>query len=99
MKINSIYKTLSAEAIKETMTRYHKTMKDISKDLFIPYRTIQNWCGGVSRPPIYVLRLIDEYYFTEFKRNEVNDDLEKASDLLHDGRIREAIEIIDNIYI
>lgn len=97
MKINNIYKILSSEAIKETMTRYHKSMKDISKDLHIPYRTIQNWCGGVSKPPLYVLRLIDEYYYTDFKINEVNDDLEKVSDLLHDGRIAEAIEIIDNI--
>lgn len=97
MKINTVYRILSSEAIKETMKRYNKTMKDISKDLFIPYRTVQNWCGGVSKPPIYVLRLIDEYYCAEQEIREINEDLEKASDLLHDGRIGEAIEIIDNI--
>lgn len=97
MKINNIYKMLSSEAIKETMKVYNKSMKDISKDLYIPYRTIQNWCGGVSRPPIYVLRLIDEYYWADREISKTHDALEKASDLLHDGRIAEAIEIIDNI--
>lgn len=97
MKINNIYKMLSSEAIKETMKLYDKSMKDISKDLHIPYRTIQNWCGGVSRPPIYVLSLIDEYYWANREIDKIYWKLDKASDLLHDGRIAEAIELIDHI--
>lgn len=97
MKNNNIMKILSSQTIKSIMSQYKKTMTDISRDFHIPYRTVQNWCGGVSRPPIYVLHMISEIYYQYENIDNIYSKLEHAQDLIHDNRVSEAIEIIDNI--
>ena len=85
------------------MKAFNVTQKDICEKFDIPYRTIQNWSGGVSAPPQYVLNLILESYYNEDRIETItrdierqNDILDRASDLLHDSRYREAMSLIDN---
>ena len=77
----------------------------------VPYATYHSWETGRRNPPDYLINLTI-YYLTaresqksaEEVINELTsimeknqDKLEKAQDYLHDGRISEAIEIIDNL--
>lgn len=77
----------------------------------VPYATYHSWETGRRNPPDYLINLTI-YYLTaresqkaaEEVINELTsimeknqDKLEKAQDYLHDGRIAEAIEIIDNL--
>ena len=89
--------------INDIMRHFGFAIKDISEKFNIPYRTVQNWAGGVSAPPPYIIRMIwaiicdedtIEYAKREYER--LNDVLYRASDLLHDGRYKEAISLIDN---
>lgn len=41
------------------LKRYNTTMKRISDELGIPYRTLQNWRGGVTTPARWVLELLE----------------------------------------
>lgn len=86
------------------MMKYKLSIKNISDMFNIPYRTVQNWVGGVSCPPIYVINMIDEilklsHNLMDYERDikHFYDRLEIATDLLHDNRISEAMSIIDNI--
>lgn len=97
--------------INDIMMIFNLSLTTISKELDIPYRTLQNWFYGVSNPPQYVINLISSYYAKRFEienlkncnnklfsdNSEIFIKLEKAQDLLHDKRFSEAIEIIDNI--
>ena len=85
------------------MSAYHLTIKDISTTFNIPYRTVQNWAGGVSSPPPYILRMITiiiryskTIEFINVQNEHLFDLLDRASDLLHDERYKEAISLIDN---
>lgn len=89
--------------INDIMHYFGFTIKDISERFNIPYRTVQNWAGGVSTPPPYIIRMIwwiicdedtIEYANREYK--QLNDVLDRARDLLHDERYKEAISLIDN---
>lgn len=90
--------------INEIMDYYHLTIKDISSEFQIPYRTVQNWAGGISSPPDYIIKMIwciivDEEIRKDYRRdlNKLYDQLDRASDLLHDQRFSEAIDLIDNL--
>ena len=90
--------------IKEISETYHITIQELSIKFIIPVRTIQNWIYGTNTPAAYIPRMIEHILRLE-NELEVNNnfiarvdkDLELASDLLHDKRFSEAIEIIDNI--
>lgn len=102
MYIKELEKTVCPN-INHIMKCYHLTIKDISERFEIPYRTVQNWVGGVSTPPPYVIKLIwyniiNEDIIEENKIRERNyyNVLDRASDLLHDERYKEAMSLIDN---
>ena len=89
--------------INDIMEIYNYSIKDISIKFNIPYRTIQNWKSDTATPPQYVINMIydiltyEHIELCETKLLEHYDQvLDKASDLLHDGRIKEAISLIDN---
>lgn len=90
--------------IKEISETYHITIQELSTKFNIPVRTLQNWIYGTNTPAAYIPRMIEHILRLE-NELEVNNnfiarvdkDLELASDLLHDKRFSEAIEIIDNI--
>lgn len=46
---------LSMDSILKTN---HATMRDLSREYKIPYRTIQNWKAGVRNPPEWLLPMI-----------------------------------------
>ena len=99
------------EAINNILSNYNLRLIDLSTLFHIPYRTLQNWSGGISEAPTYVIDMIDTLLLvhrdlTAIKRDReileaqldiTCEKLEKAQDLLHDKRFSEAIEIIDNI--
>lgn len=77
----------------------------------VPYATYHSWETGRRNPPDYLINLTI-YYLTARESQEAAEEvineltsimeknqekLEKAQDYLHDGRIAEAIEIIDNL--
>ena len=79
------------------------SIKNISDIFGIPYRTVQNWVGGVSTPPNYVLIMM--YNLLDLKQlcqiddliiDELRKTIEQASDLLHDDRAAEAMSVLDN---
>ena len=89
--------------INDIMHYFGFTIKDISEKFNIPYRTVQNWAGGVSSPPPYVISMIwliicddDIIDYSKRENERLNNILDRASDLLHDGRYIEAISLIDN---
>ncbi len=41
------------------LKRYNTTMKRLSDELGIPYRTLQNWRGGAAKPAPWVLALLE----------------------------------------
>lgn len=103
MYIKELEKPFTPNNIKIIMNTYNLSIKDISERFEIPYRTVQNWVSGVSNPPAYVIKLIwnniiNESIIEENKIRERNyyNILDRASDLLHDSRIKEAISLIDN---
>ena len=77
--------------------KYNLTLIDASSIFNIPYRTIQNWTYDVSTPPEYVLRFMTEIMENKREFEHIHERLEFAQDLIHDNRISEAIEVIDNI--
>ena len=90
--------------IKEISEAYQITYHELSTKFNIPPRTMQNWVYGTNTPPAYIPRMIEHILRleNELEANNhfiarVDKDLELASDLLHDKRFSEAIEIIDNI--
>lgn len=90
--------------IKEISETYRITIQELSTKFNIPVRTLQNWIYGTNTPAAYIPRMIEHILRleNELEANNnfiarVDKDLELASDLLHDKRFSEAIEIIDNI--
>lgn len=91
-------------SIKEISEVYQITIHELSNKFNIPQRTVQNWIYGTNTPPAYIPRMIEHILRLENELeannkfiSRVDKDLELASDLLHDKRFSEAIEIIDNI--
>lgn len=89
--------------ISEIMDNFKLSIKDISNIFKIPYRTVQNWAGGVSTPPSYIsnmmfdILVLDNMLECDKRELKYYDDvLDRASDLLHDNRIKETISLIDN---
>ena len=85
------------------MNSFGLSIKDISDQFGIPYRTVQNWVGEVSTPPNYILimmyNLLDMISLNKINDmiiDELRDTIEKASDYLHDDRPAEAMSILDN---
>lgn len=111
MKFNTIQKAVRQTTLEVIMAMYDLTLKDISDELNIPYRSLQNWKYGASACPVYVIELISMYYSNKYLILSLNEKIkqdsreraiteskiEKVQDLLHDKRFSEAIEIIDNI--
>lgn len=83
--------------IYDVMIKFGKVPEDLQKDLHIPKRTIENWIYGVNKPSDYVVNMINYYYHNQRIIGTIYNKLEKAQDLIHDNRISEAMEIIDNI--
>lgn len=90
--------------IKEISEAYQITYHELSTKFNIPPRTMQNWVYEINTPPAYIPRMIEHILRleNELEANNkfiarVDKDLELASDLLHDKRFSEAIEVIDNI--
>lgn len=90
-------------SIHTIMNRFNLTIKEVSEQFGIPYRTVQNWAGGVSVPSNYILIMM--YNLLDLKGicaidnmiiEELNNKIEKASDYLHDDRPAEAMSILDN---
>ena len=79
------------------MVEFGLVPEDLEKDLQIPKRTIENWIYGVSKPSNYMVKLLTCFYSDRKYFNWLNERLEKVQDLIHDNRISEAIEILDNI--
>lgn len=46
--------------IKEILTATKMSQTDLANRFGIPLRTVQNWCGGVNKPPQYVIAMICE---------------------------------------
>lgn len=89
---------------KEFIEYHNLTMKEVSDEFHIPYRTVQNWAGGVSSPPKYVIDMMYRIYagmseliVTNELLKKYDEGLDRASDLLHDQRILEATSLIDNL--
>lgn len=85
------------------MNSFGLSIKDISDQFGIPYRTVQNWVGGVSTPPNYILimmyNLLDMISLNKINDmiiDELRNTIEKASDYLHDDRPAEAMSVLDN---
>lgn len=85
------------------MNRFNLSIKEVSDQFEIPYRTVQNWAGGVSTPSNYILIMM--YNLLDLKGintidnmiiEELNNKIEKASDYLHDDRPAEAMSVLDN---
>lgn len=57
--------------IKEIRVQSGLTQQAMSELLHIPKRTIENWEGGKTKPPKYVIELI-EYRLKDFKQSPVN---------------------------
>lgn len=90
-------------SIHTIMNSFSLSIKEISDQFGIPYRTVQNWAGGVSTPPNYILIMM--YNLLDMiSLNRINDmiieelrkTIEQASDLLHDDRPAEAMSVLDN---
>lgn len=103
MYFNELKKAFYPHSIKDIMEYYNLSIKDISVRFDIPYRTVQNWAGGVSSPPSYVIKLIwrdivNDNLIEDYKTASKNHYklLDRASDLLHDERYKEAMSLIDN---
>ena len=47
--------------------QYGLTQKALADKYGIPKRTIENWEGGVSEPPAYVLKLLERVLSEDFK--------------------------------
>ena len=47
--------------IKEIRNKHNLTQQAMSNMLGIPFRTIQNWEGGINEPADYLVRLIEFY--------------------------------------
>jgi hypothetical protein len=85
------------------MHTFNLSIKEVSDQFGIPYRTVQNWAGGVSAPPNYILIMMYNS-LDMIKLNQINDiiinelmyKIEKASDYLHDDRPAEAMSVLDN---
>ena len=89
--------------INDIMDHFGLSIKEVSEKFEIPYRTVQNWAGGVSTPPPYVISMIwliicdeDIIEYSKRENKRLNDILDRASDLLHDDRYKEATSLIDN---
>lgn len=99
------------EQLKDIIITYGLSLKALSDRFKIPYRTIQNWVGGKSKPPVYVISMIGRILDLEDRNRAAvgelteaidqidyyDSKLDQASDLLHDRRFAEAIDLIDNI--
>ena len=48
------------DELKELRKKNNITQAGLSKMLEVPKRTIENWEGGINKPPEYVQRLILE---------------------------------------
>lgn len=98
------YKTLTSFIDNETIINTWKMFG-------VPYATYHSWETGRRNPPDYLINLT-VYYLTARKSEKAAEEviheltstmehnqekIEKAQDYLHDGRISEAIEIIDNL--
>lgn len=83
--------------LKSIMSAYDMHLTDVSTRFKIPYSTVQKWYYGVAEPPQYVLNMINTIILMAIDMTDASHKLDKAKDLLHDNRIEEAIEIIDNI--
>lgn len=90
-------------SIHTIMYNFDLTIKEVSDQFGIPYRTVQNWAGGISTPPNYTLIMM--YNLLDLKcLNVINNmiieeqskKIEKASDYLHDDRPAEAMSVLDN---
>lgn len=46
------------------------TIKQFSKMYGVPYRTVQNWEYGLSKPPDYVFRLIVIAWYNFYGKEE-----------------------------
>lgn len=57
----------TADTVKQTRLGLGLTQKAFSERLNIPKRTIENWEGGKSEPPAYVLTLLEYYAAHELK--------------------------------
>ena len=99
------------EQLKDIIITYGLSLKQLSNKFRIPYRSIQNWVGGKSNPPGYVINMMGWILALEDRNRAAVDELteqgslidyydsklDQASDLLHDRRFAEAIDLIDNI--
>ena len=45
--------------IRDILANYGYTQSSLARRFGIPLRTVQNWCGGVSTPPEYVIGMIE----------------------------------------
>lgn len=99
------------DQLKDIIITYGLNLKQLSVKFKIPYRSIQNWIGGKSNPPAYVINMMGWILALEDRNRAAVDELteqgklidyyglklDQASDLLHDQRFSEAIDLIDNI--
>lgn len=46
--------------IKEVRHSLNLTQKQFAEEFNIPQRTIENWEGGKTKPPIYVVELLEK---------------------------------------
>ena len=99
-----LYREVISMTIREMRKSLGNTQSEFADRYNIPFRTVQNWVYGTNTPPAYIPRMIEHILRLENELEANNNfiaridkDLELASDLLHDKRFSEAIEIIDNI--
>lgn len=83
------------QIVKQLVRSGKYTMKGISEQYGIPYRTVQNWVHGVSKPPEYVERMIA---LLEFQRSTMDTTIEECLEQLASAtkELQVAWSMVDN---
>jgi len=54
--------TTIADRLKQGREAAKLTQQQVFEELEIPIRTLQNWEGGLRTPPVYVIKMLMDYY-------------------------------------
>jgi DNA-binding transcriptional regulator YiaG len=51
---------ITVTSVRALLNKHKITMRFLSTHFHIPLRTVENWSAGVSSPPDYLVRMMDE---------------------------------------
>lgn len=88
-------------AIKEARIKRGLTQTQLSEEIGVPFRSIQNWETGIRKCPAYVEKMVvdmiyqyDNRYFLQDLLEVLNDDLEKVQSEETKGYIKKLISMV-----